>query len=263
MNRTTDIDFILFPEITCDLINNIELETIQQLLFITRYVIGLHGRRLDHSQIDEVILKNNDPINGFFGVENRNNKIIINIPPNIKYHSDLKEWDSPFDFLSGTIKRDIKMTNDEIIFVMCHEMNHYLNNDVNGISWCFRIAYGLSANYLTLAILGYYAPIYLIPSIGFNHAMAYQSRLIEKRADLQTLPLRHDMHNHAISFFEKMTVAFDQEEDSTLVDIFMQCRQFFNQYIFGHTHPRLAERISYMSNASENVAVAFSSDKNN
>jgi hypothetical protein len=173
------------------------------------------------------------------------NSLSLHVPDDLTYDEASELWSyavkrSFYNLVCETAK--MNLSNNEMIFVLCHEMSHYKNNDVMFSNSLMVIIYGMTTNplfsLLMLLTLGFYG---VLGTILFNHLCSIRLRFIEKRADLSA-----NMNKNGKTFFEKIK-DLEFKEKSVIHGSIMTVYDWYGTLFCGRTHPTNTERIEYLS----------------
>lgn len=243
------LQYYLPPEIIskCDK-SSLDESSKDHLFDIIRHV--LCHKDIDLNKVNEIHVKNNQY---FFGVMNaENNNIDIVVPINLTYDSGTKLWSTNMNmylvndiFLIKYIP--IKFTDDQLIYILNHEANHYINGDLSFPNVIPRLGFSLTTNLVVLGLIYYFlGSIYVASALLYNHLYCIYSRNVEKRADLQLGSLE-DKKECAKNFWKHVDDAKGEYPKSfTFVrKILSKLKMLYYDYIVGNTHPTLSERIEY------------------
>lgn len=239
-------DFFLPPIITFNEYVTIDDLSKNELINVISHCFCLND--LCQIKIKEIQVINSKV---FFAISKHYNKLMIEIPHDLCYNVDTKLWSSTCKYIFFNINvetHEIHLTSDQLIVIFCHEINHYKNGDIELTNSIFMQIYNLTSNPICFMLMCYLCTSSIYPlllTIFWNQCYAKRNRFIEKRADINTFPLKQMMKNDALSLWIKL-------KDNKLIK--SSCPKIikFILYLYvniycGYTHPSYDERIKYCS----------------
>lgn len=167
----------------------------------------------------------------------------ITIPEDLTYVDD--RWTCSFPqnvFRVYNRSYPISMTNDELIYILAHEVAHHKNGDNEPLKIAINILHTVITHPLVLGIIFYCGGIYmLIFTVIINHMLSWRSRRIEKRTDLCTFKISNDIMKSSKLLWGSLSAQLPES------DIVIYLHRIFNSIFCGSTHPSHNERILYSS----------------
>ena len=181
-------------------------------------------------------------------VDSSKNELTVYVPIDLKFVDNMWTCTQSSSAMGmSTCTYDIKMTTDELKFVIAHELNHYLNGDMTGLATIRNVYYGFSTNPILLMLLSRYSLKIVGGMIVGNHLLSYYYQSIEKRADLSAIKFAPELKDAGKLFFENQLASKPRGTFSTFTKFLNKSIYYVYCFIGGRTHPTNEQRINYLS----------------
>ncbi|AYV76184.1 MAG: hypothetical protein Terrestrivirus5_6 [Terrestrivirus sp.] len=224
-------------------LNDMNKMNVEIINLTTSY--GFFGATVDNKRNNEIIgyrkyNKNDYP----------KNVLTIEVPSDLEYKNDNNSWECTIKYHSFGILCEteyLSMSEEQLVVILCHEINHFKYGDLNLNNRILMGLYNLTTNPILLSLSCYFFGTYILFTVvGFNHLYAMRSRQIEKRADVNTFHLKHDMKRNA----KQLWIQFKNNKSikkSLFHSSLQYCFRMYHNIFCGMTHPTMSERIKYCS----------------
>lgn len=245
----TNIDYMFPPNIEFDEDLDIGFQTRTKLKEVLIQALFLNNITID--KINKINIRSTQ----FFDIKIIDEIISIGIPNSLSYDictyefGELEEFfwcEDKYERLGITITyKHLHITRDQLLFIFCHELNHYLNGDLGIKKSLMSKIFLLTTNIFVLLLLWYFFNIFVVfIVIGWNHLYTFINRMQEQKADIGTFNLKKDMNKYALSLWKQLK---EYKYKNNLAKILGICIRWYKRIICGRTHPTYDERILYSS----------------
>jgi hypothetical protein len=193
----------------------------------------------------------------FFNISKVDNELYLGVP-NMSYDIDENGcgyfWcENKYDVFDYTVRYNtVNITCDQMIFVLSHELSHYLNGDLDFINSLLQIIFSFTSDAIFLFVLCYIVMIheinivYLLIPIICNHSYTYKIRNQERKADKFTFHLNKQMKQESVKLWIDLDNNLNNKKRNTKIQsIIINIIYHYKILICGRTHPTYQERISY------------------
>jgi len=150
------------------------------------------------------------------------------------------------------ITGSLHITRKQLLFVLCHELNHYLNGDLSKLKSILFVLFCITTNIFTLLLLCYFVVFVCNLHVSFtlifiiwNHMYTMMARRQEQKADIDSFCLMDGMNEEAVLLWKQFKKR--KYQNNLYAKFLGGTLNWYKKIVYGRTHPTFDERIAYSS----------------